>query len=170
MTVTVTSSLTGTVWYHWYLDGVWAGATLVGVRTFCLPAGTQARLAVLDTNDIDFDYNENNPEPYPARRILWWVRSLDTDVDHYRVEQRIDAGDWAAVATVPRDREAWSYQWTTDRLTDLSAYEWRVIPVDRAGNDGTAVATQAETIVRKPDGVTFTVALEETGAVTVTEA
>ncbi|NLE62138.1 MAG: hypothetical protein GX616_27590 [Planctomycetes bacterium] len=170
VTVTVTSSLSGTVYYHWYLDGQWYGVSTIGERTFYLAAGEQARLAVVDTTDADFDYEAGNPEPYPARRILWWVRSLSTDLDYYRIDARKDGGDWSVVATVPRDGEAWDYQWTTGRLDDLTAYQWRVVPVDLAGNDGDPVATDAETIVRHPDGITFTVALEETGEITFTES
>jgi hypothetical protein len=170
VTVTVASSLSGTVYFHWYLDGQWSGRSTVGTRSFYLAAGEQARLAVQDTNDADYDYEANNPEPYPARRILWWIRSLATDVDYYRIDHRKDAGDWTAVATVPRDRERWDYQWTTGRLDDLTDYQWRVVPVDTAGNDGTPVATVAETIVRHPDGITYTAALEATGELTLTES
>lgn len=171
VTMTVTSSLSGVVYYHWYLDGMWMGRGTSPTRTFFVAAGEQVRLAVVDTASVDFDEEANNPEPYPARRRLWWIRSLATDCDHYRIEERKDAGDWSTAATVPRDREAWSYQWYTGRLDDLTSYEWRVIPVDRAGNDGDLVATQSEVVVRTPDAPEFTVAWNEgTGRVTYSAA
>jgi hypothetical protein len=170
LAVTVTSDLAGDVWFHWWLDGLYQGASNTGEWTFFLPAGEQGRVGVVDTIDEAFDPAENNPEPYPARRTLWWIRSLDDDVDYYRVEQRVDAVDWTTIATVARNGEEWTYEHTTDRLTDLAAYEWRVVPVDVAGNDGDPVATEAEDVVRVPDAPVFSVAFDgETGRVEFSE-
>ena len=154
--VAVVSDLTGTVYYHWYVDGVWRGMTSTPTHTIYVGSDAQARIDVVDTNDADFDYLAGNPSPYPAARRLWWIRSLAGDVDHYRIEQQIDGGDWTALAAVPRRGEQWHYEYTTGRLTDLTAYVWRVVPVDEAGNDGTAVTLDAETIVRVPDAPEFT--------------
>jgi hypothetical protein len=94
------------------------------------------------------------------------VRSLAEDVAHYRIDQRAGGGDWQAAGTVARDGEAWSYQWTTGRLDDLTEYEWRVVPVDLAGNDGEPVATEVQVVVRVPDAPLFDIAFdEETGRV-----
>jgi len=158
--VAVTSSLSGTVYYHWYVDGVWAGRTTTPQHTLYVGDDAQARIEVVDTTDADFDYLAGNPTPYPAARRLWWIRSLAADVDHYRIEQQIDGGDWSELAIVARRGEDWTYEYTTDRLTDLAEYAWRVVPVDEAGNDGTAITLAAEKIVRVPDAPEFTIAFD----------
>jgi len=161
--VIVTSDLSGTIYYHWYLDGVLVAST-EGLDEsefwFQLEQGEQARLEVLDTNDADFDAVANAPAGWPARRLLWWVRSLDASTDHYRVEQQQDGGDWSTVALVPRDSlgpDTWHYQLLSDRLDDLSDYAWRIVPVDAAGNDGDSTLIGPERIVRAPDAPDCTI-------------
>ncbi len=85
--VTATSDLSGLVYYHWYRDGAYVATTTAGNMEFRLEAGDQARIEVFDTNDPDYDPAANTPDEYPARRTLWWLRSLSSDVDHYRVEE-----------------------------------------------------------------------------------
>lgn len=167
--VEVTSDLAGTVRYHWYADGMYQGMTYEPWRLFRPEEGEQLRVEVLDTTDEDFDPLTNAPAGYPARRTLWWVRSLDADVEYYRIDQQQDGGAWAEVATVDAVAGQWDYQWTTARLDDLSDYAWRIVPVDAAGNDGTALAIAAERIVRTPDAPDFTLSLAG-GAVTVEAA
>jgi hypothetical protein len=53
----------------------------------------------------------------------------------------------------------WSYSWATGRLTDLTQYAWRIVPVDGDGNDGTPLALPLETIVRVPDAPSFGVSV-----------
>lgn len=169
-TVRVTSNLAGTVFYHWYLDGAWIGRTTSPEKSFVLDLSDQARVDVVDVNDPDFDPLKNPPAGYPARRSLFFLRSTDEDVETYRVEQQKDGGAWTTVAILHHDPRAWSYQVLTDRLPDLSSYSWRVIPVDRAGNDGTALSLgSAEKVVRTPDAPNFT-ATFNAGATTVTFA
>lgn len=157
-TVTAVSDLSGEVFFHWYMDGAFVGQSTSGQRTFLLENGDQVRIEVLDTNDADFDSIANAPAGWPARRSLWWVRSLDTDVVHYRIEQQQDAGAFVAVGQVSHADAEWSYSFLTPRLADLSAYTWRIIPVDLAGNDGTLLTVGPETIVRTPDAPNFAVA------------
>ena len=169
--VTVTSSIGGTVYYHWYLDGVWQGATTEPVKTFWLDQDEQARVEVLDTADADYDYTANAPDGYPARKTLWWCRSTDDDVDHYRIEQQQDGGDWESLGRIHPRPNQWDFSLTTGRLDDLSDYAWQVIPVDILGNDGTALALDAETVVRTPDAPDFTATFDEgTTRVTFAEA
>ncbi len=171
VTVTVASDLAGAVVYHWYRDGAYLGASTVPEWTFYVGVGEQARIAVVDTTDEDFDPEANNPEPYPATRRLWWIRSLSADTDHYRVEQQADGGDWELLATVAHDGARWSYEHRTGRLDDLADYAWRVVPVDRAGNQGAPLATEAEFVVRTPDAPSITLAWDsDTGRVTIDEA
>jgi len=166
---TVTSSLTGTVYFHWYLDGLYQGVTTSPTRGFVLD-DEQTRVEVVDTNDVNHDPYAAPPDAYPARRTVWWVRSLDADCDHYRVEQKEGAGAWESIGTVEHDPAKWSHDLVTDRLTDLTDYEWRVIPVSAVGNDGGPIELAVERIVRTPDAPGFTIAYDaDTDKVTLTE-
>ena len=159
-TVTATSSLSGTVYYHWYIDGAWIDCTTTNVYTFVLEYGEQVRISVLDTDDPDFDAIANAPDGYPARRTISWVQSDDDDVAKYRIEQRQDFGDWVTLGHVAHDDTQWAYRYLTGRLTDLATYEWRVVPIDSAGNDGTHYQFDPVTIVRAPDSPNFTISFD----------
>ena len=92
-------------------------------------------------------------------------------MSYYRVEQKLGAGDWETLRIVPQVADQWAYSLLTDRLDDLSSYTWRVIPVDAAGNDGTAITIGAELIVRTPDAPDFTATFDSgTTKVTFDEA
>lgn len=151
----VTSSLSD-AYYHWYLEGSWLGVTRTGEFSLVVEDGEQAYIVCQDTTDPAYDPIANAPSGYPARRTLSWVASADSDIDYYRVEQNKDAGGWTSLGTV-QDDGSWYYSFTTARLADLSSYQFRVVPVDEAGNDGTAITWSADTIVRRPDAVDFDV-------------
>lgn len=157
-TVVVTSDLSGTIYYHWYVDGAYVATSQSATHSFYLGSNEQVRIEVIDTNNIDYDYIANAPDGYPAYRTLHWVRSQDTDVDFYRVEQNKDGAGWITAGTVSHDASEWDYSLLTARLTDLSSYQWQIIPVDLAGNDGTAISLASEKIVRTPDAPDFDIA------------
>ena len=103
---------------------------------------------------IDADYDDGSG--YPARKTLWWVRSLATDVDHYRIDQQEDGGAWEMIGRVWPVLGQWSYRHTTDRLTDLATYSWRILPVDAAGNVcASPLEIGPEKAVRTPDAPDF---------------
>jgi len=169
--VTVTSDLEGTVYFHWYVDGAYVASTTAATWSVFLEPGEEVRLEAKDTDDPDFDPIANAPVGYPGRRTLFWLRALATDVEHYRVEMQKDGGGWSTVAIVRHDENEWSYRVLSPRLEDLTPYEFRVVPVDDAGNDGTAIAVAAETVVRWPDGPDFTISYASgTQRVTFSEA
>jgi len=170
-TVTVTTSLGGTVYYHWFLDGVWVGQTTTNYRSFGLAADEQARIECVPSHDAYFDWAAHSPATPAARVLLWWIRSSDTGVKQYKVEQQKDAGDWTTIATVAHQDDQWDYRLTTPRLDDLGSYAWRITPVDAAGNEGSATALDARTIVRTPDAPNFAIAFDDgTTKVTFSEA
>jgi hypothetical protein len=170
-TVTVTTNLGGAVYYHWYLDGIWVAVTTSNQYSFVTAPDEQARIECIPTQDPRFDYVTNAPATPAARVTLWWIRSTDSDVKEYKVEQQKDAGGWSTIATVPYQAGAWDYRITSPRLDDLGSYEWRVTPVDAAGNEGSATSLDARTIVRTPDAPDFAVAFDEgTTKVTFSEA
>jgi len=169
--VMVQSDLTGTVYYHWYLDGGYLGYTTTPYRSFTLPQDDQSEFAVVDTTDASFDPVANAPTHYTAKRPIWWVRSAATDVDYYRVDQKKGAGEWEQIGVVYEDATHWDYQVTTPRLDDLGTYTWRVVPVDTIGNEGTALTIGPELIVRTPDAPEVTITYDEgTDKVTIAEA
>lgn len=162
--VFATSDLAGRVFFHWYLDGSWLAATTSPWKDFQLSASAswQERVDVLDTTDPSFDPIANAPAGgAPARRSLWWVRSLDEDAAYYVIEQKEDAGSFEVVGRVVQATDAWSMGWLSDRLEDLVSYTWRVTPYDRAGNAGTATTIGPETVVRRPDAPDFEVAFDD---------
>ena len=193
--VTVTSDLVGAVTYYWYFDGVYLGKSASPSRSLHLREGDQGRVEVLDSQDPDFDPLSEGPADWPARRTIHWTASIDPSVAAYRVDQREAsgrpgpaaiggfvgllawllawkslAGPWVPIAVVPHDPLRWSYAITTGRLIDLVEYAWRVVPLDAAGNEGTAAVIGPEKIVRTPDAPDFTAAFDaETGKITFTE-
>lgn len=174
-TVSVTTGLSGLVYFHWYVDGEYVGSSAStggrSSRSFIVGPGFQSVVDVLDTNDRDFDPYANAPDSYPARRTLQWVRSTSSDVRHYRVEQLVDLGDWESIGVVQDDPARWSYTFVVSGLTDLSFYSWRVIPVGENGNDGDMLILNEEYIVRTPDAPDFTATFSAgTSKVTFAEA
>jgi len=159
-TVTVTSDLAGTIYYHWYCDGCYVGGGRSATRSFYLGLSDQTRVEVIDTNDAAFDPVTGAPAGWPARRTLWWVRSTAADVARYRVEQKKAAGEWSTLAIVHDRPDTWDYAVITDRLDDLSDYTWQVVPIDAAGNDGTPITIGPERIVRTPDAPNFQITFD----------
>ena len=154
-TVSVTSSLSGTIYFHWFVDGVYVGWTTAPQRTFALSVGEQARVECLDTNDADYDPIANAPAGWPSRKLIWWLRSTASDIAKYRIEQKKGAGAWTSIGTVKHDDRLWSYSLLSPRLEDLAAYTWRIVAIDAAGNEDTTTEIGPETIVRQPDAPDF---------------
>ena len=162
--VTATSDLAPPpIFYHWFLDGAFAASTQSSQYSFALDENEQARIEALDTLDPDFDpiTDPSVPDTFAARWSIWWVRSTSGDVAEYRVEERVDTGGgfgaFVSIGTIVHQDERWTYQLLTGRLIDLATYEWRVIPVDLAGNDGTPITPDQEQILRIPDSPNFTI-------------
>ena len=160
--VIVTSDIVGEVFFHWYLDGLYMGATAGGTRCFQIAPDGQAEVEVTDTDDPDFDPMSYTPAAPPARKRLWWVRSPDEDTKKYRIEQQQDGGDWTVLDEVSAGSGQWNYYYTTPRLIDLAEYAWRITPIDAAGNPGTPLALTSELFVRRPDAPRFAAAFNPT--------
>jgi len=170
-TVTATSTLSAPVFFFWYLDGAYIARTLTPTKSFKIPSGDQGRVDVLDSTDPDFDPIANAPAGFPARRSLWWVRSLAADVAYYQVEVQKNGGAWTPFAQVRPRASAWSYSVLSDRLDDLTTYAFRVVPYDSSGNAGTPIVLASELVVRTPDSPDFSIAYTPgTGRVTVAAA
>jgi hypothetical protein len=167
VTVTATSSLTGTVYFHWYSDGRYVGGGVSASRTFALPAGEQARVDVIDTNDADYDAVANAPAGFPRRVTVEFVGSPDTDISHYIIEQNND--DVARLTATDRN---WLYRWTSPVLPDTqgaSQNEWTVRAVNRAGNESATVDVTEE-IARLGDAPDWSMSYDQpTNKITIVE-
>lgn len=160
--VSVTSDLSGLVYFHWYIDGGYQGPTTSddghSSRSFLLQDGQQNRVEVLDTTDPDFDPIANEPASYPASRTLAFIRSMGANIDSYRVEQQISGGAFVPLFSIPDDVKTWEYRVLVSGLADLTMYSWQVVAVDAFGNDGGPISLSLdETIVRWPDAPDFSV-------------
>lgn len=155
--VIVVSNLAAVVGYHWYLDGLWIASTTAPQFDVHMESTGQGYLEVLDSADPDFDPIASAPASYPARRTLFWIRSVDLTVDYYRVEQqKTTGGEWVLLGVVEDSPTQWSYTYTTDRLDDLTVYTWRIVPVGLGVVLGTSTTIGPETVVRQPDSPDFT--------------
>jgi len=134
------SNLTPTVYFHWYVDGVFVGRSPDGQYAVSIGASETKTIDVVDSTDIAFDVYAAPTRRYASRRQIGWIRSLDANIASYLVEQFIAAGSWATIATVPHDDRTWEYRVQTPVLADLAVYSWRVTPVHNNGNSGTALA------------------------------
>ena len=154
-TVTVVSDLSGTIYYHWFIDGSFVGQTQHGTLAIYLAPEDQVRIEAIDTNDVDFDSVANAPQGFPARRTLFWTHSVDVDPVRYVIKQQKDGGSADTIGELPVGL-AWSFVFLTPRLDDLAVYLWQLIPVDALGNDGTTLIIGFETVVRTPEAPEFT--------------
>lgn len=157
-TITVVSSLTGLIYYHWYVDGAYVATTTVPRYTITLEDGDQVRLETLDTNDSEFDPLSNAPDGYSARKSLWWTRSESLDAVHYRVIQVRPqfGGEQTIIAEMDALADQWSFSLLTPRLNDGQIYNWWVYPFDAAGNQGTRIELNPQAaVLRTPDAPRF---------------
>jgi len=168
--VTVVSSLAGTVYYNWFLDGQFVTQTTQPQYTFAIGYDQQATVDVVDSNspglddfnddfNDDFGWDDSTVAGWPLTRTLEFVRSLDPTVAAYQVQQQVNGGAWTNLNTVADDPTRWVYQYTTAPLDDLTNYAWQVVPIGQNGNAGTPAAIGAELIVRTPDAPAFTASL-----------
>jgi hypothetical protein len=149
--VTAASDLTGSVNYHWWIDGVYLGSGSAPSRDFYIMAGEQARIDVIYTTDADFDPNENRPDVPETRQRLQWTLGVDLQATIWRIDEQTDGETWNTIAKVAVRTGQWSYEYLTRRLTDLVTYTWRVVPIDECGNERTEVSLGSFICVRLPD-------------------
>lgn len=83
---------------------------------------------------------------FPGRLTVHWQES--TGADKYRVEELI-SGVWTLRAEI-RDDGLGAFSWISRWLEDVTNHQFRVIPVDSTGNQGSALSFAA-LMVRHPD-------------------
>lgn len=171
--VTANSSLAApdvTVYYNWYQDGAYVGATVVASRSFYAAPGAQFDVTVVDTLDPAFDPVGGAPAGYPAKRSIYWIASPTEDVAAYKVEgQQALVGSWELIARVPVVAGRWQYTVDTGRLPDRQRWEFRVTALDDAGNPQATVPVYDTFVVRTPDAPAFAVTVETDQTFTFSE-
>ena len=182
ITTTVTAVSDGAgpgnrIFYHWYRDGVWQGATTTPDRKFSVMPGDQSRISAVDTTDPDFDPLASPPPGYPPKITVEFVRSLDENVRRYRVEFdsfAVYPTETIYVERAPRDQ--WAFRVTSPPIgigVDVANISVRVFSED---DDGLPLGDESLTPnsfkhVPTPKAPAFAISFDEgTGRVTFTEA
>lgn len=150
--VVVSSNLRKRRIYHWYVNGRYAGSSHGNSRVFRCPPGRQINVLARPRRRSSYPAGDRLPVAYSGELTLEWIRSPDEDVACYRVEYRSPpgSGDWVGFGRLTAD-DRWDYRITTPQLDDDAEYEFRVIPVDTAGNAGTPLELGTERVVRYPN-------------------
>lgn len=169
--VTVTTNLTGTVYFHWYRNGRHVGVTPLAQKVFYAAKGDQLEIDCIATRYRSFDGWRHAPASYHGHRRLEWLRSADSDVRHYLVQYQQDGGDWTTFAKIAHKTGQWSYGAQTPLLDDGSTYGFRVVPVDTSSLEGTPLSLDTIGIVRRPDVTEYALSWSAgTGKVTFSAA
>lgn len=145
--------------YRVCLDGVLVSTQLAASFELSVPAGGVVPIVeVLDVAALPIS------PAFPGYLILGW--NLDSDAAQYRVEENV-ASVWTSRGTFPADPTSPWQSYSTALLADETTANWRVVPIDAAGNDGTLVTFTA-LMVRYPDVPAPTYAYNGSGPKTVT--
>jgi hypothetical protein len=148
--------------YRIYVDGVRVSVQTQAVYRVMTGGAWSPVVEILDDPD-------EVPKPaFPGAFVLGW--ETDPDAWKYRIERKVD-GTWTEYATLLCDQSKGWQSYSTPVLSDGVVHEWRIVPVDAAGNDGTAVEFTT-LMVRYPDvpAVTHTYNGALTRTVTITAA
>jgi len=144
--LTYSSSLgAGTTFYIWR-DGELLTSTTETFYDFRIGLSDIAQIEILDTS-------ADASDTYPAFMQLQWEH--ETGATQYRVQRYVDAA-WSTVALILATAEKQIYTYKTPVLADATEHQYRVAPIDAAGNVG-LYATFTFTMVRKPDKADVTV-------------
>lgn len=127
--------------YRVFRNGVQIGGTVyVESMDFTLDAGESLVVEVLDDPDA------SPSSAFPSRLTLGW-RPV-SGAASYRVDEYV-ASVWTARRVLLEDGSPY-YRYETRVLEDVTSHQFRVVPVDEAGNDGTALSFTV-LMVRYPD-------------------
>lgn len=126
--------------YYVYVDGEEYCTNQTGVIDLYTSDDEKLSVEVLD------DPSATPSAAPPARVTLQWAHA--TTAVKYRIEQYVD-GAWATKDTITADGRT-NYWWRSDPLADATTHQFRVIAIDRAGNEGTS-QTLTKTMGRPDD-------------------
>jgi hypothetical protein len=160
----LTSSGTPPITFRVFREGKLTATLISSVQTASIDipvaSGDHPFIEVLDRND------DEEQVAFSGRLLLHW--QAVANAASYRLEENV-----AAVWTLRRemvDDGSGAYTWKTRWLEDLTTHQFRIIPVDAAGNQGTALSFSV-LMSRHPDvpqvGYAF---VPGTGKVTINQA
>ena len=151
-TITATAQTSATGWkvtwasdqasptFYVWVNGLFAYATQLLAGLFTVAPGTQLNLEIYD-----------NPADSPVAAYSGQINLFLYGVEgaaKYSIEEQV-AGNWLTRYTQP-ENGGWAYNWKSRYLEDCQTHNFRITPIDAAGNPGTPVTT-ASYIVRHPD-------------------
>lgn len=125
--------------YRLYVDGELLAETELTVWRFAISPGTSPLIEIRD--------DATRPPVYPGRATLHW--RVAAGAVAYRVEAWSGTA-WTVAGRVSVGGESAYATWTSDWLADGQTHQFRLLPLDAAGNEGEAVELAA-LIVRHPD-------------------
>lgn len=151
----------GTPPYQIWLNGVLIASPTTNSYVFALPGYETLPPDLEILNAGDFSDSEN----YPPFVLLQW-RGVQGCAG-YVVQQAtgLSANPWANVGWRREDRSGY-YQWQSQALPDDAIAEFRVLPVDLAGNQGTEIDFTL-TVVRTPPHPSVALSINSSGAIVV---
>lgn len=159
--VSWTSTETAPVTFRVFRDGQqissFTSPDQSGEITVSVPPGEHVVIDVLDTA------SQVPAKVFPARMTVHWESV--SDAVKYRVEEFV-ASVWTLRQEIV-DSGAGAYTWLSRDLEDVTTHQFRVIPVDAADNQGTAL-TFSTLMVRYPAPPDVTFSYDGAGPKTVT--
>jgi len=159
----VTSNLTPPVTLYVWLDGAFAYEVVsdaAGAAELRLPLDDQVDVEVTDVAGAIPSFGA------AARFTLTW--GAVTGATQYRID-RFVGGEWVEQSPSPVPAQGQSrFKWKSERLEDGEIHQFRVVPMDAAGNEGDELEFQGR-MVRKPDLPRFTPTVDDTGELTIDE-
>lgn len=158
----ITSDLTPPVTFWVYLDGALAYSieSSDGAAEITLPLDEQVDVEVVDVDGAI------PPFVAAARFTLTWL-SVD-GATQYRIDRYVGS-EWAEQSPSPvLSHGQRAFRWQSERLADGEVHQFRIVPMDAAGNEGDAL-TFTGRMVRKPDLPRTTATIDDAGELTIDE-
>lgn len=160
-----TSNAATPVSFRAYREGrllaAWTSPDGAGVLDVVVPEGESPFLEVLDNADAI------PAIAFPGRFTLVWDRTESSDRYSYAIEQYSD-GAWTTLDTILDDGRL-AYWWQTGWLADCTVHNFRIVPIDTAGNRGSEINYAVE-MVRHPDVPNVTITPSGVKRVLIQEA
>lgn len=136
---TFTSNLTDPTFYI-YVNGEYVTQTRETFYDLTIGINTQIQFDVLDVvNDLPAEF-------FPGTVTLRWDGT--PDATSFRIEQYV-VDEWIAKQVVIAD-DARVFHYTSELLDDSEVHQFRIVPIDDQGRDGTILEFEAE-MCRYPD-------------------
>ena len=147
--------------YRVYLDGQLISEQTSEEYILRMDGSAAPIVEVLDVaSDVPAD-------AFPGYLRLGWA--AHDDAAQYLV-QKYNGASWDTIATFAADASKAWWTYNTPGLADETSHQWRIVPVDAAGNEGTAVSFTV-LMVRNPDPPEVNYAYSAgTGKVTIAAA